>query len=138
MKSMKLKIVTSEKKFYSGESIKLVTKSRNGSLGILANHIDMVAVLKPTTTKIILSNGTEKRAFTSTGILKVHENAIEIMCDACEWPEEIDFKRAEEAKVRAQKRLEDKKNIDVERAEASLLRAVTRMSMKNLKNTRES
>ena len=55
------------------------------------------------------------------------------MCDASEWPEEIDINRAKEAEERAEKRLRDAKgdNIDVKRAELALSRALERIKVKS-------
>ena len=55
--------------------------------------------------------------------MEVKDNSVKILCDACEWPEEIDLKRAEEAKKRAEERLINKDNVDVKRAELALARA---------------
>lgn len=73
----------------------------------------------------------EKKVFTSTGILNVGESEVSFMCDASEWPDEIDIQRAETAKERAEKRLKTSNNIDVKRAELSLSRALARIKTKN-------
>jgi F-type H+-transporting ATPase subunit epsilon len=52
-----------------------------------------------------------------------------MLCDACEWPEEIDKKRAEEALKRAEKRIEQKTGVDIKRAELALARALARMKL---------
>ena len=48
-----------------------------------------------------------------------------------EWPEEIDVHRAEEAKIRAERRLrgEDGKEINVFRAEMALRRSIARINL---------
>ena len=46
------------------------------------------------------------------------------MAEVVEWPEEIDLDRAEDAKERAEKRIQEKaQGTDIYRAEAALLRA---------------
>ena len=69
---IKLTILTPEKEFYSGEILSLNTESDEGRFGILANHVPMVSPLKPTVTTFTELNGKELKAFTSTGILRVH------------------------------------------------------------------
>ncbi|MFL0250481.1 F0F1 ATP synthase subunit epsilon [Clostridium neuense] len=130
--NIKLSILTPQKTFYVGEVSEISTRTVEGGLGILANHSDMVAFLQPTETKFIQADGTEKKAFTSTGVLNVGASEVTFMCDASEWPEEIDVNRAEKAKERAEKRLRDAKgdNIDVKRAELALSRALERMKVK--------
>ena len=69
---IKLTIITPEKEFYSGEILSLYTESNEGRFGILANHIPIISPLKPTVTTFTEVNGKEFKAFTSTGILRVH------------------------------------------------------------------
>lgn len=128
--NMKLSILTPEKTFYVGEVSEIITQTVEGAVGILANHSDMVAFLNPTETKFIEANGTEKKAFTSTGVLNVGADEVTFMCDASEWPEEIDVNRAEEAKERAESRLKNAKDVDVTRAEIALARALARIKTK--------
>ena len=53
------------------------------------------------------------------------------MAEVVEWPDEIDFKRAEDARRRAEHRLASKDaNLDVLRAEMALKRAMERLEMK--------
>lgn len=52
-----------------------------------------------------------------------------ILAEVIEWPDEIDEARAEAARERAEKRLNDKdSNLDVLRAETALQRAVARIN----------
>lgn len=127
---IKLTILTPEKEFYSGEILSLYTESNEGRFGILANHVPMVAQLKPSVTTFTELNGKELKAFTSTGILRVHQGEVEMLCSACEWPENIDIERAKQAKERAEERLLHKDGIDVKRAENAVLRSVMRIKAK--------
>lgn len=53
------------------------------------------------------------------------------MAEVVEWPDEIDVKRAEEARIRAERRLKDNQaEIDVLRAKLALKRAMARLSAK--------
>ncbi len=127
--SYKLIILSPEREFYSGEISELIVGSTEGSIGILANHMPLVTTLRPSSTEIVEKGGEKLKAFTSSGILEVKNNEVTMLCDAAEWPEEIDKKRAEEAKKRAEKRLEQKTGVDVKRAELALARALARMKV---------
>jgi F-type H+-transporting ATPase subunit epsilon len=127
---IKLTILTPEKEFYSGEILSLYTESDDGRFGILANHVSMISPLKPTVTTFTDLNGKELKVFTSTGILRVHEGVAEMLCSACEWPEDIDAERARQAKERAEERLLHKDEIDVKRAENAVLRSLMRIKIK--------
>ena len=128
---IKLIMITPEKEFYSGDILSLNTQSDEGVFGILANHVPMIAQLKPTVTTFTQVDGKELKAFTSTGVLRVLKGEVEMLCSACEWPEDIDVKRANEAKERAEKRLNnDDKEINMKRAESAVLRSIMRLKTK--------
>jgi F-type H+-transporting ATPase subunit epsilon len=130
---MKFSIVTPEKKFYAGEVTEINTQTQNGGIGILSDHIPFVGMLKPSETRFKLEDGTEKVAFTSTGLMKVTKTEVEMLVDASEWPEEIDVRRAEEAKKRAEERLnKETGKTDTARAEIALQRAVARIKTKGI------
>jgi len=128
---IKLTMITPEKEFYSGDILSLNTESDEGVFGILANHVPMIAQLKPTVTTFTEVSGKELKAFTSTGVLRVLKGEVEMLCSACEWPEDIDAKRANEAKERAEKRLnKDDDGVNLKRAESAVLRSLMRLKTK--------
>lgn len=126
---LKLIIMTPDKEFYNGEIVKLTSESSDGKFGVLPNHLAMVTNIIPTITTFQDVNGKTYTCFTSNGVIKINNNVITILCNAAEWPENIDKARAEKAKERAQARLKDKKDIDVKRAEFALKRALLRLSI---------
>jgi len=128
---IKLTMITPEKEFYSGDILSLNTQSDEGVFGILANHVPMISQLKPTVTIFTQVDGKELKAFTSTGVLRVLKGEVEMLCSACEWPEDIDVKRANEAKERAEKRLSNgDKGVNMKRAENAVLRSLMRIKTK--------
>ena len=129
-KHLKLTILTPEKEFYSGEILSLNTESDDGRFGILADHVSMISPLKPTVTTFTDVSGKVLKAFTSTGVLRVIDGAVEMLCNACEWPENIDVERARQAKERAEERLLKKHGIGFIRTENAILRALERIKTK--------
>lgn len=129
--ALKLNILTPEKEFYTGEVTEIITDSTQGRVGILVDHMPLVTTLRPGVTEITEKGGKQFKVFTSTGIMEVKDNEVRILCDVCEWPEEIDFKRAEEARKRAEERLKNKNqdNLDIRRAELALSRALARLKL---------
>ena len=125
--NIKLTIRTPEKEFYSGEILSLNTEGEEGRFGILAKHVPMVSTLKPTVTTFTDSFGKQLKAFTSTGILSVDKGKIQMLCSACEWPEDIDILRTNKARERAEERLLHKDGIDVQRAENAIFRSLMRI-----------
>ena len=63
------------------------------------------------------------------GMLYFKDNECTILTPAIENKEDIDLRRAEEAKERAEKRIHDP-NMDQKRAEVALRKAMNRISVK--------
>ncbi|WP_163192854.1 F0F1 ATP synthase subunit epsilon [Clostridium thermarum] len=128
--TIKLTILTPEKKFYKGQVKSIKTSNLEGPFQILPKHMALTTILVPAVTEFIDEEGKNLKAFTSSGIMRIKNNQVEMLCDACEWPEDIDLKRAQEALFRAEKRLKDhNEEIDTKRAEIALARALTRLKL---------
>ena len=66
------------------------------------------------------------------GFIQVMPDAVTIMAEVVEWPEEIDEERAKEAKIRAERRLQaGGAELDVGRAELALKRALVRLEARH-------
>lgn len=128
---MKLNIITPEEAFYEGEVTMVELTTTEGNIGIYPQHIPLTAVVAPGVLKIHEAGEVKKAALLS-GFITIMPDVITIMAEAVEWPDEIDFKRAEEAKGRAEKRLAtESADIDVLRAELALKRAMVRLELKH-------
>lgn len=128
---IKLNILTPNRKLFSGEIVDLNTQNEKGRLEILPNHVAIITTLVPTVTTFTPVEGEKRKLFTSTGVLRMDENEINMLCEAAEWPEEIDANRAEEAKEKAEELLKKNANIDLKRAELKLKRAIARLHAKD-------
>ena len=70
-----------------------------------------------------------KKAALHAGFIEVLPQEVTVMAEVIEWPDEIDIKRADEARIRAERRLKDNSaENDVLRAKLALKRALTRLS----------
>lgn len=128
---MKLKVITPEEEFYEGEVTMAELTTTEGNIGIYPQHIPLTAVVAPGVLKIHEA-GEVKEAALLSGFITIMPDVITIMAEAVEWPDEIDFKRAEAAKSRAEKRLAtESPDIDVLRAELALKRALVRLELKH-------
>ncbi len=123
----KLKIVTPDKIFYEGDAIMVELTTTEGQIGGYANHIPLTAIISPGVLKIH-EEGQVRKASLISGFLEILPEQVVIMAEVAEWPEEIDANRAEEARVRAERRLkENSAETDTLRAEMALKRALTRL-----------
>lgn len=128
-KSFHLEIIASDRVFYKGECEHLVVTALDGLLGILAGHEPLVTSL-PTGELKYMVNGQWKYAAISEGFMEVMPEFAVILTDTCELPEEIDIKRAEEAKRRAEERLRQKQSImEYYHTQAALNKAVNRLKL---------
>ena len=126
----KLQVVTPDKFFYTGEVSMVELTTTEGEIGVYAQHIPMTSIVAPGVLSI--HEGSEvKMAALHSGCVEVLPDAVTILAEVVEWPEEIDSSRAEEAMTRAERRLrENKAETDVFRAELALKRAMTRLEVK--------
>jgi F-type H+-transporting ATPase subunit epsilon len=132
MKQFKLRIVTPKGIYKETEIEMLNLRTTAGQIGILANHIPLASAIEISQMDYIQNN--EKKVFAiSGGFVYVNEDETTIIANAIESPEEIDARRAEEAKKRAENRLKNKtEDIDIRRAEIALMKALNRLHVKNI------
>ena len=128
---MKLRIITPDEQFYEGDVTMVELTTSEGDIGVYPNHIPLTAVAAPGVLKI--HEGAEvKEAALISGFLTILPDEMTILAEIAEWPDEIDFKRAEEARIRAERRLSDHSpETDVLRAEMALKRALVRLELRH-------
>lgn len=129
MATFNLKIVTPKGIYKETEIEMLNLKTTAGQVGILAHHLPLAAGIEISEMNYI-QNGERYKFAVAGGFVYVSEDETTIIANAIESPEEIDLRRAEEAKQRAEKRLESKDG-DILRAEMALKKALTRIHVKN-------
>ena len=122
-----LKIVSPDRLFYDGYVDSIVVKGTEGDFAVLPNMAPFVTKVAIGKLKITVDKK-DKYAAISGGYIDIRNNKVIMVANACEWPEEIDSERAEKAKARALKRLENKEG-DILRAEIALKRAINRLSI---------
>ena len=126
----KLHVITPERRFYDGEASMVELSTTEGDIGVYRNHIPLTAIVAPGVLKIHEEGGVKEAALMS-GFIEILPERITIMAEVAEWPDEIDGNRAEEARIRAERRLkEDSGEIDTMRAELALRRALVRLSLR--------
>lgn len=127
--TMKLQVVTPDKEFFNGDVTMVELNTADGEMGIYPQHIPLTVAVEPGVLRIHGENGVRKAALLS-GFIQIMPEKMTILAEACEWPEEIDGARANEARIRAERRLtEGSSETDLARAEAALQRALVRLSL---------
>ncbi len=131
-KKLHLKITTHEKVVFDADVDEIYTKGTQGEFGILPNHIPFMSALDVGVTKVIL-DGKPEYFTTMGGVFQLKNNEALILTQTAEKGSDIDIERAEEAKKRAEERLENEPDTsDVQRAEVALSRALARLKASKL------
>lgn len=108
MKKIFLQVVTPERVILEMESDSLSVPTPSGQMTILPNHMPLVSVVTPG--ELIVKNG-NKQEFVSVsgGFLEIkRKSQALLLADAAEHYYEINLKRAQAAKERAQELLKNK------------------------------
>lgn len=133
MNTFSLEILTPERQFYKGEVESLIVTTPDGQMCVLAGHVNLVAPLVVGSLKI-RSDGVVREAFNSEGFMEVTQEGTVLFTQVCEWPDEIDVRRAEEALHRAQEQLRQKRSLaEYRQSQISLARAMARLRITKLR-----
>lgn len=127
--SFKLKVLSPNRVFYEGDADMIELTTTEGDIGVYKDHIPLTTIVAPGVLRITL-NGEVKEASMLEGFLQITADEVIILSESCEWPDEIDVKRAEEAKIRAERRLKSSDlNVNMERAEIALKKSLIRLNL---------
>lgn len=123
-----LKIIEPDGMFFEGEADFFEFTSVEGEMGVYKNHIPLTTILEPCVIRIY-KNGEKKKAAVLGGFIEIQKEKITVLAEDANWPDEIDVKRAEAARNRAEERLRKRETgLDTVRAEAALKRAMARIN----------
>ncbi|MBN8252941.1 F0F1 ATP synthase subunit epsilon [Priestia flexa] len=130
MKTIHVSVVTPDGPVYDSEVEMVSARAQSGELGILHGHIPMVAPLQIGAVRLKKGSSSDEVVTVSGGFLEVRPDKVTILAQAAETSDMIDVSRAEEAKNRAETRLQSKQDdVDFKRAELALKRALNRIEV---------
>jgi len=122
-----LEIVAPDRIFLDEEVDTAVVRTASGDVGLMNDHIPMVAPVTVGRIKII-QEGKVREASCADGVVKIRGNHALVITEAVEWIEEIDIERARKARERAEQRLKAKSDeVDLDRAKVALTKALNRI-----------
>lgn len=132
MKTFPLRIGTPDGLMFEGEVERVVCRSITGELAILAGHCNFCTALGMGAAHIVMPDGAVRYAACIGGMLTMMNDECSLLATTWEWAEEIDENRANEAKKRAEEKLQRTGLSDREykMARAKLQRALVRLSVK--------
>ncbi len=127
--TFQLEIVTPEKMVVKDVAEEAQIPGKNGYLGILPGHAPLITELAVGEITY-RGGGSEHHLAVAWGFAEVLPDKVTILAESAERPGEIDIKRAQEAKQRAEEHLKSgSTDVDYPRAEDALQRAETRLQV---------
>jgi len=137
-KLYKLKVLTPEREFFNGDAEAVTVSAPDGLVTILADHTPFIMPIVAGSLRI-KADGVWKESSNSEGFMEVNRHGLIIFVQSCEYPEEIDARRAEEALRRAEEQLRQKQSIgEYTQSKMALARAMARLRLtKSANNLRE-
>ena len=127
--SFYLEIITPERQFYIGPAHALTTPAVDGEMGIYPGHEPVVTAIEPGELRYE-SEGDWESAVVGAGFAEIKPDYVILLVGFAEHPEEVDRKRAEAAKLRAEERLRQKQSIqEYYHSKAALARAMARLKI---------
>lgn len=126
-KLFQLDILTPEHSFFSGEAEGLIVMTPDGELCVLAGHAPLVTPLEIGRVRLCVG-GVWKDAFISEGFMEISRSRTVVVTQACEWPEDIDARRAAAALERSQELLRQQNSLREHKSnQIALARAMARL-----------
>ena len=126
--SVNLNVVSAEEELFSGSIESLQITGSEGELGIMPGHAPLLTSLKPGMARIVKKGGDEEVIYLSGGMLEVQPNSVTVLADIAVRGGDLDEQAAEDAKQRAQEKLNAHgDDVDYAEAAAELARAVAQL-----------
>ena len=143
MAQMTVQVVTPDGLKYDHHASFIHAVTKDGQIGILPGHINLIAPLEVDELKVRRVDDESHVDWIAVngGIIEVKDDFITIVADSAERERDIDVSRAERAKQRAERDLEEEtkrvleeatksdRNDDVQRAQIALRRALNRINV---------
>lgn len=143
MAQMTVQVVTPDGLKYDHHASFIHAVTKDGQIGILPGHINLIAPLEVDELKVRRVDDESHVDWIAVngGIIEVKDDFITIVADSAERERDIDVSRAERAKQRAERVLEEEtkrvleeatksdRNVDVQRAQVALRRALNRINV---------
>ena len=119
-----LEIYASNKLAFAGRAKTLTIPAVDGEQAFLAQH----AAIIPGEMRFEEADGTKHVLAVSSGFVEMINNRVKLFCLTAESPEEIDIRRAQEAKERAEEQMRQKQSIqEYHMNQLALSRAMARL-----------
>ena len=128
MNTFLLNVTACDRVFFEGYCRQVILPLEDGEKGIQAHHENMVFDVNVGELRIQTEDGAWITGVVGSGFAQVINNRVSVLVDTAEHPDEIDVRRAKEAKERAKEQLRQEQSIrEYHMSKASLARAMSRL-----------
>jgi F-type H+-transporting ATPase subunit epsilon len=113
-----VEVLTPEGEVWEGEARRVSTRTEVGEIGILANHAPLLAALKPTELRLLVSESETRRYAQAHGWLQVFGNQVRLLVEEALAPEDLDQGALKDQLADAAQRLSESEEGSAEFARA--------------------
>ena len=126
-KLFNLKILTPEREFFDGDVEAVTADAPDGNVMVLADHAPFIMPVSIGNISIKKEDRWES-SVNSEGFMEVRRDGVMIFVQSCEHPDEIDARRAEDARKRAIEDMRQKQSMtEYKQSKVALARAMARL-----------
>ncbi len=135
--TMHVSVVSPEHEMYSGDANMVFARGMVGEMGIAPGHLQLLTTLKPGPLRLMHGKN-EELLYVSGGILEIQPDAVTILADSIERPQDVneasalEAKRAAEALLKGREAPANEKEIQQQLLEATAkLQVLELMRLRN-------
>jgi F-type H+-transporting ATPase subunit epsilon len=114
----KVEVLTPEGEVFSDEVELVSTRTATGSIGVLAHHAPLMAILEPTELRLYRSDSDVVRYAQGEGYLQVVENEVLVLVEEAIAPDDVDRSNFESRLKEAEQAVESAEDDSEEQARA--------------------
>ena len=124
---LSVEVLTPEGEVFEGEVEQLSTRTAVGEIGVLANHVPILAALEPTELRLHVSGSDVERYAQAHGWLQVFANHAQVLVEEAIPPDQLDSGKLRDQLEDAEQRLSEAEEDSAarDRAEKDRVRAET-------------
>jgi len=104
---LSVEVLTPEGEVFSGDIVQVSTRTAVGEIGILANHVPILAALEPTELRLHVSDSEIERYAQAHGWLQVFANHAQLLVEEAIPHDQLDSGRLREQLEEAEQRLSE-------------------------------
>lgn len=135
MAFLQVNVVTPDGTVFKHRAKQVSAKTTDGGITILPNHTPIIVPLAISDLIVtrVTDDDSKNHIAVNGGIMEVRDNIVNIIANSAERAKDIDIDRAEIAKERAERKMQEARNIknekEFQRAQIALSKAINRIGV---------